>query len=63
MKKRKREREKEKEKEKEKRCVKMCIREDVKMYSRPPLLEQPFAQTLSGIVIVFLQGLVPMNNV
>ena len=55
--------EREREREKEKRCVKMCRCEDVKMYSRPPLLEQPFAQTLWGIVIGFLKGLVPMNNV
>jgi hypothetical protein len=60
---RERERERGKEKEKEKRCMKMCRCEDVKMYSRPPLLEQPFAQMLSGIVIGFLKGLVPMNNV
>ena len=26
----------------------MCRCEDVKMYNRPPLLEEPFAQTLSG---------------
>ena len=56
-------RKREREKEKEKRCMKMCRCEDVKMYSRPPLLEQPFAQMLSGIVIGFLKGLVPMNNV
>ena len=24
--------------------------EDVKMYDRPPLLEEPFAQTLSGTI-------------
>ena len=30
------------------RCeVKMCC-EDVKMFDRPPLLEEPFAQTRSG---------------
>ena len=40
----------EREKERERRCedVKMRRCEDVKMYSRPPLLEEPFAQTLSG---------------
>ena len=26
----------------------LCRCEDVKMYNRPPLLEEPFAQTLSG---------------
>ena len=38
--------ERESERERERRCVKMC--EDVQMYSRPPLLEEPFAQALSG---------------
>ena len=33
--------------------------EDVKMFDRPPLLEEPFAQTLSGIILLvrFTQGL------
>ena len=31
-------------------CVDVTMRrcDDVKMYSRPPLLEEPFARTLSG---------------
>ena len=33
------------------RCVDVMMRrcEDVKTYNRPPLLEEPFPQTLSGI--------------
>jgi len=38
------------EDEKKRRCEDVRIRtcEDVKMFDRPPLLEEPFAQTLSG---------------
>ena len=45
---REREREPEREREREREAVWRC--EDVKMYSRPPLLEEPFAQTLSEII-------------
>ena len=40
------------EDEKMRRCEDERMRrlcEDVKMFDRPPLLEEPFAQTLSGI--------------
>jgi len=40
------------EDEKMSRCedVKMRRCEDVRMFDRPPILEEPFAQTLSGII-------------
>jgi hypothetical protein len=31
--------------------VRMRRCEDVKMFDRPPLLEEPFAQTLSGMMV------------
>ena len=45
------ERERESKKKKERRCEDEKMRrryQHAKMYSRPPLLEEPFAQTLSG---------------
>ena len=43
-------REKERERERKREREKMWRCENMKMYSRPPLLEEPFAQTLSGII-------------